>query len=126
MAEAWTRHLKRNILSPVSAGVYSTSVHPHAITVMKERNVPMNRTESQTIHELQERDYDYIVTLCEPSWGRCPAFLTEAKIVRRGFPNPVSKTRGWDDETRILDEFRRLRDNIRNFVQRLPGILDRQ
>jgi len=123
MAEGWTRHLKGNRIEAESAGTFPGVVHPLAIKVMREHGVDISSQRSKHLDEMLDRDFDYVITLCDDAREACPIFPRSAKMVHRGFDDPT-----WTigDEATVLAEFRRVRDEIRAMVEGLPESLDRE
>lgn len=118
IAEGWARHLKGDLLEVYSAGIYPSSVNTRAIEVMREAGVDISGHRSKHVNELAGVDFDYIVTLCDNVTEQCPQFSTKARRVHRSFQDP-SFMPGTPQEVAVA--FRRLRDQIRSFVETLPG-----
>ena len=57
-----------------------------------------------------DREFDYVITVCDHARESCPVFTGRVKnLVHIGFEDPAEAT---GTETEILDEFRRIRDEI--------------
>jgi arsenate reductase (thioredoxin) len=124
MAEGWTRHLKSDNIDVVSAGVLTQIVDPRAVAVMKEAGVDISGHRSKHVQEFQDKQMDVVITLCDHAKETCPYFPLAGKKVHQGFEDPPAlakevKKRG-GDETEQLDCYRKIRDEIRTFVQALP------
>lgn len=124
MAEAWTKHLKKGLIEASSAGIVRHGLNPYAVRVMEEAGVDMSGQRSKTVDELPSQDFDVVVTLCGHAQETCPFFPGAARRVHRGFDDPPSLCAGLTDEDAILSVYHRVRDEIRNFIDRLPGSLD--
>lgn len=122
MAEAWTRHLRPEI-NCWSAGVVKHGMNPNAVQVMVEAGVDMSGHESNTVDELPDVEFDYVVTLCGHAAENCPYFPSEAKRVHRGFDDPPSLVKTLPEDEH-LDVYRRVRDEIKVLVEGLPGSLE--
>ncbi|MEF2230206.1 MAG: arsenate reductase ArsC [Pseudodesulfovibrio sp.] len=123
MAEAWTHSLRPEIHA-VSAGTVARGMDPRAVKVMEEEDVYLIGQYSKTLDELPgDIDYDYVVTLCDGAAANCPIFPAGAHRVHRGFDDPPTLTRGMTDEAAILAVYRRVRDEIREMVHRIPHSL---
>lgn len=115
MAEGFFRHhfLSRgdteSAASVKSAGLEPHGVNPHAIKVMAEAGVDISEHTSNHLEEYLELDFDYVITVCDNAAANCPTFPGPAKRLHWPFDDPASAT-GTEDE--ILDEFRRVRDEI--------------
>jgi len=123
MAEAWTRALHKNIKC-WSAGVVKHGMNENAIRVMTEAGVDMSEQYSKTVDELPDVHFDYVVTLCGHAAENCPYFSSGSNRVHRGFEDPPSETRGLESEEEILAVYRRVRDEIRAMVEKLPQSLE--
>lgn len=124
MAEAWTRHLKGNHIEPHSAGLKKHGMNPHALQVMAEAGVDMSRQHSKTLNELAGVTFDYVVTVCDHAHETCPVFPGKTQVVHVGFDDPPALTRHWPDGEEKLAIYRRVRDEIRRFVETLPASLE--
>ncbi|GAB6280887.1 MAG: arsenate reductase ArsC [Thermovirga sp.] len=124
MAEGWARHLKRDVIEAWSAGTEPEGVNPVAVEVMAEAGVDISFQESKHVQELIHIPFDVVITLCGDARDTCPIFPGDEKsrIIHRGFEDP-SKAEGSEDE--ILGFFRRVRDEIRVFVDGMPENLVR-
>ncbi|MBE3576533.1 MAG: arsenate reductase ArsC [Limnochordales bacterium] len=120
MAEAWARMLHQGKIEAFSAGTEPGNVHPLAIQVMAEAGVDLASHRSKHLREFLGQQFDYVITLCGDARDRCPVFPGAARIVHVGFPDPARAT-GTPEE--VLNEFRRVRDMIRDFVAGLPWSL---
>ncbi|NLE94306.1 MAG: arsenate reductase ArsC [Dehalococcoidia bacterium] len=126
MAEGWTRHLKGGLIEPYSAGVQVKPVDPLAVTVMAEAGVDISQQRSKHVSEVISLDLDYVVTVCSHARETCPYFPGGGRNVHMEFDDPPWLTRGTKDETEKLQVYRRVRDEIRRFVESLPQVLNAQ
>ncbi len=123
MAEGWARHLKSGVLEPYSAGIEKHGLNPRAVKVMAETGVDISRQYSKTTTELGPVQFDYVVTVCGHASESCPVFPGRAKKIHAGFEDPPMLTKDMPDEEQKLAVYRRVRDQIRAFVETLPGAL---
>ncbi len=123
MAEGWTRHLKGEIIEPYSAGIEIHGLNPLAVKVMAERGIDISRQRSKHVDELMSVDFDYIITVCDYVNEHCPVFPGKAKKVHVGFDDPPRLAQEAKTEEEALIHYRRVRDEIRSFVERLPESL---
>jgi arsenate reductase len=124
MAEAWAKYLKKGTLEASSAGVVRHGMNSYAVRVMEEAGVDMTGHSSKTLDDLPSREFDVVVTLCGHAQETCPFFPGAVRRVHRGFDDPPSICSGMTDESEILAVYRRVRDEIRDFVQSLPDSLE--
>ena len=123
MAEGWARHLLSDSLESYSAGTKPKGMDPRAIKAMSEAGVDISGQLSKHIDELGGIEFDLVITLCGDANDNCPVFPGKAKVVHFGFEDPPRLAEGASDEEEALDHYRRVRDEIREFVTRLPEIL---
>jgi len=124
MAEGWARALKGDVLEPYSAGVEKHGINPYAVRVMAEAGVDISKHYSKTLAEMGPVRFDYVVTVCGNAGERCPVFPAGTKVVHAGFEDPPMLTKHLPDGEEKLAVYRRVRDEIRGFVETLPGTLD--
>ena len=120
IAEGWARHLKGNILDVYSAGIRPIGVSSRAIKVMAEAGVDISSQISQRLDEFSEIDFDYIITLCDNAAENCPVFTGQAKVFHKPFEDPYFAS-GIEEE--ILETFRKVRNEIRGFIEEMPNNL---
>ena len=123
MAEGWTRHLKSNALEAYSAGIEKHGLNPYAVKVMAEVGVDISQHKSKLLEELDISDFDYVVTVCDHARESCPWFPGNASVVHRGFDDPPAVTANEPSEEARLNVYRRVRDEIKAFVEGLPESL---
>lgn len=128
MAEGWTRYLKGDMIEVYSAGIETHGLNPYAIQVMTEAGVDISAQCSQRIDEFTKVKFDVIVTVCCHAHETCPFFPGSAKVVHVGFDDPPKMakklaTQGASAEEQ-LECYRRVRDEIRAFVETLPQALE--
>jgi arsenate reductase len=120
MAEGWARALKSDVLEPFSAGMEARGLDPRAVKVMAEAGVDLRRQESKTVHRFKGERFDFVVTVCSGTGESCPVFPGKVKVIHAGFDDPPELARGAETEEAALEHYRRVRDEIRAFVERLP------
>ena len=123
MAEGWARHLKGDVMEAYSAGIEKHGMNPNAVKVMAEAGVDISKHFSKTTDEIGPVHFDYVVTVCGHANENCPIFLGKAKVVHVGFEDPPKLTKHLPDGEEKLAVYRRVRDEIRKFVESLPGAL---
>jgi len=124
MAEGWARTLKGDMIEAYSAGIETHGLNPNAVKVMAESGVDISGQRSKNVDELQDVAFDYVVTVCGHANESCPMWLgRKAKIVHVGFDDPPALAREAKTEEEALGHYRRVRDEIRKFVEGLPESL---
>lgn len=99
-------------LKVFSAGIETHGVNPFAVKVMKEDGIDISSYSSNNISEYDHINFDFVITVCDHAHERCPVFPTTAKKFHKNFTDPAKAT-GTEDE--ILDQFRKVRDEIKLF-----------
>ncbi len=125
MAEGWTRHLKGDRIEAYSAGLEARGLDPRAIAVMAEAGVDISQQRSKHLKEVLSIPFDYVITVCDHARQSCPFFPGRAKRVHVGFADPPELARTARNEEEALAVYRRVRDEIRAFVETLSGALEK-
>ncbi len=123
MAEGWAHYLKSDTIEAYSAGVEIHGMNPNAVKVMAEAGVDISGQRSKHVDELMDIALDYVVTVCGHADETCPAFPGSVKKIHVGFDDPPKLAKTAESEEEALNHYRRVRDDIRKFVERLPEAL---
>jgi arsenate reductase (thioredoxin) len=124
MAEGWTRRLKGDGIEPYSAGIEPHGLDPRAVQVMAEAGVDISGQRSKHVDELKSVPFDYVVTVCDQAHESCPLFPGRTKVIHMGFDDPPRLAGQAQNEHEALSHYRRVRDEIRRFVESLPKSLE--
>jgi arsenate reductase len=119
MAEGWARTLKGDLIEPYSAGVAPKGLDRLAVRAMAEAGVDISSQHSKTLVDLRDVAFDLVVTVCDDARESCPVFPGIARVVHVGFDDPPRRARGAKTEEEALAHYRRVRDEIRAFVETL-------
>jgi len=125
MAEGWARHLHGDLIDAYSAGVEPQELSARAVRVMAEAGVDISKQRAKHIRDLGRLNFDYVITVCDNARERCPFFAGGVKSMHMGFEDPPFLARNAKTEEEALTHYRRVRDEIRDFVQQLPEILEK-
>ena len=125
MAEGWARHLRGDVIESYSAGIEKHGMNPNAVKVMAEAGVDISKQYSKTPAEIGAVEFDYVVSVCGHADENCPLFPGKAEVVHVGFEDPPKLTHGMPDGEEKLAVYRRVRDDIRRFVEGLPEALNK-
>jgi arsenate reductase len=121
MAEGWARKLKADKIEAYSAGIKKHGLNPLAVKTMAEAGVDISSQRSTLIDELPVREFDWVITLCGHANETCPYF--PGRKVHRGFDDPPLLAAHAATEEERLVHYRRVRDEIRQFIETLPDSL---
>ena len=124
MAEGWARALKGDVIEAYSAGIETHGLNPNAVRVMSEAGVDISGHTSKNVETLLDVPFDYVVTVCGHANETCPMFPGKVKVVHVGFDDPPALARQVEGEEAKLACYRRVRGDIRAFVETLPGALE--
>ena len=122
MAEGFARELGKGFISAYSAGLSPQGVNPKAVAVMKDIGIDISQQQSKPIDpELLEK-MDVVITLCDNASESCPWTPPAIKRIHWSLKDPAH-TAGSEEE--VLNEFRRVRDEIKekivNFLKEISN-----
>ncbi len=123
MAEGWTRLLKGELIVAYSAGVDPHGIDPRAIKAMAEAGVDISGQASKDVDTLEDIEFDYVITLCDNAHQTCPVFPAKTRVLHVGFDDPPRLAAGAQSEEDAMVHYRRVRDDIKEFVEKLPEVL---
>jgi arsenate reductase (thioredoxin) len=116
MAEGWARHLLSDRIEPYSAGIEAHGMNPNAVRVMNEAGIDITSQSSKLASTLADVPLDLVITVCGHADGNCPAFLGKTRVVHVGFDDPPNLAKTAANEEEALGHYRRIRDEIRDFI----------
>ena len=123
MAEGWTRRLKGPVIKAFSAGIEIHGLNKLAVRAMSEAGVDISRQRSKMLDELAGEQFDFVITVCDHAHESCPLFYGNTKVIHVGFDDPPRLAANAATEAEAMVHYRRVRDEIRDFVKQLPDIL---
>jgi arsenate reductase len=123
MAEGWARQLKGDRIEAYSAGIETHGLNLDAVRVMAEAGVDISGQRSKKVDELHGVSFDYVVTVCGHANESCPVFAGKTKVIHVGFDDPPRLAAKVTTEDERLAPYRRVRDEIRAFIETLPNSL---
>ncbi len=125
MAEGWARHLIAEGMEAYSAGVEPKGVDPRAVRAMAEAGVDISGQVSKDVFSLGDLEFDHVITLCNHAQEACPFFPAKTGVLHAGFDDPPKLAADAATEEEAMAHYRRVRDEIRAFVETLPEALAR-
>ncbi len=142
MAEGWDRHfnqiepssarLNLNPLNPFANPLnpfanplnpFANPLNPFAVQVMAEAGIDIGQQQPKHVDEVQG-SFDYVVTVCDWANEACPMLPGKARRLHVGFDDPPRLARIAKTEADKIEIYRRVRDEIRALVERMPGNLE--
>ena len=122
MAEGLLRHLAPERTEVFSAGTAPRGLNPLAVQVMAEIGIDITHQRSKSVDEYVDKEFDYVITLCDEANEACPTFPFAKHRLHWGFKDPARVT-GSNEER--LKAFQRIRDEIQaalqDFIASTPG-----
>lgn len=123
MAEGLCRHIQGDRIEAYSAGIETHGLNPLAVKVMQEIGIDISGHRSKTLEDLSDVSLDVVVTVCGHTHETCPVFLGSARIIHQGFDDPPKCAANAANEAEALAHYRRVRDEIRDWIETLPETL---
>jgi arsenate reductase len=115
MAEAFLNGLAGDKYEAMSAGTEPRPLNPRVVTVMREAGIDISGHRSKSVDEFLDQKFDLVVTLCDSARESCPFFPGAKSYLHQEFTDPSSCT---GSETEILACVRRIRDEIKSWIDR--------
>jgi arsenate reductase len=112
IAEGYLRRFAGGKTAIFSAGIETHGVNPKAIQVMAEDGIDISKHTSNNVDEYAAVPFDYVITVCDNAKENCPWFPTQAERFHHNFPDPAKATGNAEE---VMDEFRRVRDMIKEY-----------
>jgi arsenate reductase (thioredoxin) len=123
MAEAWTRVLKGDRIDAYSGGVDPHAVDPRAVKAMAEVGIDISGQTSKDVDTLEHIEFEYVITLCDRAHQGCPIFPAKTRVLHVSFDDPPRLAAGAQTEEDAMVHYRRVRNEIKAFVEQLPEVL---
>ena len=90
---------------------------------MAEAGVDISQHRSKHLDEIKHIPFDWVITVCDSANESCPYFSRKSNV-HVSFDDPPKLAKNAKTEEEALLHYRRVRDEIREFVDRtLPGKL---
>ncbi len=123
MAEGLARARWGGSIEVMSAGTRPHGLNRLAVIAMDELNIDLSHHTSKTIGSLAARPMDLVVTVCNSARAACPVFPGATKTVHQPFDDPPALAAAARTDAEALPHYRRVRDEIRAFIETLPDLL---
>ncbi len=126
MAQGWAKHFKADVIEAYSAGIETHGLNANAVKVMAEVGVDISSHRSKHLDELKDVDFDIVITVCGDAHESCPMFPGKTKVIHVGFDDPPKLAKEAKTQEEALDCYRRVRDEIKKFIETLPESITSQ
>jgi len=93
---------------------------------MAEVGIDISGQASKDVDSLEHIEFDYVITLCNHAHQSCPVFAAKTRVLHVGFDDPPKLATGAQTEEEAMGHYRRVGDEIKAFVEKLPVILDEE
>lgn len=120
MAEGLLRHDAGDRFEVESTGTKPGQVRPEAIAVMKELGIDISGHRSKHVDEFAGQAFDHVLTVCDNAKESCPIYPGQTNRLHRNFEDPAAVD-GSEEER--LAVFRRVRDQIRDYLKGFPAAI---
>jgi arsenate reductase (thioredoxin) len=117
MAEGLLHHDAGGRFEVFSAGTKPSRVRPEAIAAMRELGIDISGHHSKSVDEFTGQPFDYVLTVCDNAKESCPIFHGQTITIHHNFEDPAA-LQGSEEERLAL--FRRVRDEIRQYLRNFP------
>ena len=119
MAEGFARALLVGRANAYSAGTKPQQVNPNAVRVMNEIGIDLSDHRSKHFDELSAIPFKYVVTVCDDANESCPLWRGTGTRIHHPFDDPPRLASSASTEEEALGHYRRVRDEIKQFVEQL-------
>ena len=114
IAEGYLKKFGGSRAEVYSAGVEVHGLNPRAVAIMKEDGIDISHQTSNHIDEYRDTNFDFVITVCDHARESCPYFPSNAKQFHHNFPDPAKAS---GNETEIMQQFRAVRDMIKDYCK---------
>ena len=122
MAEGWAKALKSDVIEAFSAGTNPHGMNPLAIRAMGEVGIDISGHSSKRPEDLGV-EFDFVITVCDSAHESCPLYPARTRVIHVGFDDPPRLAKGARSDDDAMPHYRRVRDEIKAYVQTLPESL---
>jgi protein-tyrosine-phosphatase len=121
MAEALARHYFGREIYFASAGLKRGELDPFAVAVMEELGVDISRHKPHSFEDLEDSNFDLIVTLSPESHHKALEF-TRALAMDVVYWPTIDATAATGSREQILDAYRAVRDSLAKRILTLLSV----
>ena len=125
MAEGFARALKTHAIDAYSAGTSPHGLNPLAVRAMREAGIDISGHNSKSPDDLAGAGvrFDVVVAVCDSAHQSCPV-IPGVRIVHAPFDDPPRLAARAADDEEAMTHYRRVRDEIRAWIETLPESLN--
>ena len=123
IAEGWLRHYFSDRYNAYSAGTKPGKLDPRAVKIMAEGGVDISSHKSKSVDDFGDIEFDYVITVCDNARENCPFFPAKVRLIHKGFEDPPILALEAKSEDEALGFYRRIRDEIEDFILNIKDYL---
>ena len=116
------RPLQESRLVEIGCGV-GRFLKPLSARFAQVHGVDISQQSSKHVDSLRDVALDYVVTVCGHANETCPHFPGRTRVVHVGFDDPPRLAEGAKTDEEAMPHYRRVRDEIKAWVETLPRSL---
>ena len=124
MAEGWGKCLLSSQFNVYSAGIEKHGLNPNAVKVMAEQGIDISGHYSKTLDDLNNVQFDVVITVCGHADETCPVFSGNTKKIHYGFDDPPKLAANAKTEEEALQHYRRVCQEIKTFVENIENYVN--
>lgn len=123
IAEGYAKALWPKYMEASSAGTNPHGMNPLTVQVMAEVGIDISGHWSKSVEDIDLGSIDIVATVCDDAKETCPVLPGVGRQIHRSFEDPYTLGKGLP-ESEALVEYRRIRDEIRLWIESLPSQLE--
>jgi len=123
MAEGWAKRLLGHKFNIFSAGLEKHGLNPYAIKAMAEHGVDISSHFSKTLDDLNQVEFDVVITVCGHADETCPVFPGNTRKMHHGFDDPPKLAASAQTDQEKLQPYRRVCLEIKTYIESLQSQL---
>lgn len=123
IAEAWGKKYLEPEFEIYSGGSTCHGIDPVAAMVMAEAGIDISNQSSKRVTDILHKKYDFVILLCSSAEKNLPEFSPDTIFISKEFDDPPHFSSRSEAGSDVLSNYRRVRDEIRQFVCDLPNLL---
>jgi arsenate reductase len=117
IAEALLKSLGGEDFEVYSAGTHPKGINPYTEIVLQQAGIDPAQFHSKSMDEYLDRDFDYVITVCDNAAEECPVFPGDPQRIHWSFTDPAA-VEGTD-----VVKLSAFQQTLREMRQRLEGFI---
>ena len=117
IAEGYLRNRGGDRYEVFSAGISPAGVNFLAVKHMAEEGVDISNQTSKSIEEFKDKEFDYVITLCDNAKEACPVFPGKYKSLHWSIKDPAIKGTAKEKHDAFHEAVGHIRQKIQAFLK---------